>query len=51
MLVSLSNTNLWILAVGVAMVVVNAVASSRLAPYVAGFFARMGRHEQSHRGV
>ena len=47
MLVPLSNTNLWILAFGLALAVANAVASSRLAPYVAGFFARLGRHEHS----
>ena len=36
----LSTTNAWILAVGIALVVVNVVASSRLAPYVAALFGR-----------
>lgn len=40
MLFHLSNTNLWILVVGVLLVVVNAVASSRLAPHISAMFAR-----------
>ena len=40
----LSTSNLWILAFGLALVVLHAVASSRLAPLIAALFA--GR---SHR--
>ena len=40
MLFHLSTTNLWIIVVGLALVIVNAVASSRLAPHISGLFAR-----------
>ena len=40
MLLHLSTTNLWILVVGVMLVVVNAIASSRLAPHISSLFAR-----------
>jgi len=40
MLFHLSTTNLWIIAVGLALVVLNAVASSRLAPHISALFAR-----------
>lgn len=36
----LSTTNLWILVVGLALVIVNAIASSRLAPHISAMFAR-----------
>lgn len=36
----LSTTNLWILIVGVTLVVLNAIASSRLAPHISAMFAR-----------
>jgi hypothetical protein len=39
----LSTTNLWILIVGLALVVVNAIASSRLAPHISALFARRSR--------
>ena len=39
----LSNTNLTILAIGLLLVLLNIVGSSRLAPPIAGFFARLGR--------
>ena len=38
----LSNTNLTILAIGLLLVLLNIVGSSRLAPPIAGFFARLG---------
>jgi hypothetical protein len=40
MLFHLSTTNLWIIVVGLALVIANAVASSRLAPHISGLFAR-----------
>lgn len=45
----MSSTNLWILAVGLALIVVNVVASSRLAPHVAAFFNRFTRREHPGR--
>lgn len=36
----LSTTNLWILIVGTVLVIVNAIASSRLAPHISHLFAR-----------
>jgi hypothetical protein len=36
----LSTTNFWILVAGVALVVLNAIASSRLAPHISAMFAR-----------
>jgi hypothetical protein len=44
----MSSTNIWILVVGLALIVVNVVASSRLAPHVAAFFARVTR--RAHPG-
>ncbi|HEY8039056.1 MAG TPA: hypothetical protein VIF15_04650 [Polyangiaceae bacterium] len=41
-----STTNLWILAVGIAIVVLNVVSSTRLAPVVARLFARLGHHAE-----
>ena len=35
----LSTSNVWILVFGLALVFVHAVASSRLAPLIAGLFA------------
>jgi len=40
MLFHLSTTNLWIVVVGLALVIVNAIASSRLAPHISHLFAR-----------
>jgi hypothetical protein len=40
MLFHLSTTNLWIIVVGLALIVLNAVASSRLAPHISALFAR-----------
>ncbi len=40
MFLHLSATNFWILVVGLALVVVNAVASSRLAPHISALFSR-----------
>ncbi len=40
MLFHLSTTNLWIIVVGLALIVVNALASSRLAPHISGLFTR-----------
>jgi hypothetical protein len=40
MFLHLSTTNLWILVVGVLLVAVNAIASSRLAPHISAMFAR-----------
>jgi hypothetical protein len=40
MLFHLSTTNLWIIIVGLVLVIVNALASSRLAPHISGLFAR-----------
>jgi hypothetical protein len=40
MYLHLSATNFWILVVGTLLVVVNAIASSRLAPHISGVFAR-----------
>jgi hypothetical protein len=40
MLFHLSTTNLWIVVVGLALVVLNAIASSRLAPHISALFAR-----------
>ena len=36
----LSTTNLWILIVGMVLVIVNAIASSHLAPHISSLFAR-----------
>jgi hypothetical protein len=44
MLFHLSSTNLAILAVGSLLVLANVLASSRLAPLLAGFFARYLGH-------
>ncbi len=52
---SLSDTNLTIVLVASLAVVLNAVASSRLAPMIAALFARLERGEHpappSHRGA
>jgi hypothetical protein len=40
MLFHLSTTNLWIIIVGLTLVIVNAIASSRLAPHISALFAR-----------
>jgi hypothetical protein len=40
MLFHLSTTNLWILIVGLLLVVVNAIGSSRLAPHISALFER-----------
>lgn len=53
MLLHLSQSNLLILATGVVLVVLNAIASSRLAPVLARWIARLGHrgHRPQHRGV
>ena len=47
MLSQISTTNIWILAVGVALVAVNLFASSRLAPGIAAMFTRLSSHRDS----
>ncbi len=45
----ISSTNAWILAAGLALIVVNVVASSRLAPRIATLFERILRpHTPRH---
>jgi hypothetical protein len=46
----MSSTNLWILAVGLVLIVVNVVASSRLAPHIAAFFAHFHFTRREHPG-
>jgi hypothetical protein len=46
---ALSNSNLWILAVGLVLVVLNTISSSRVAPHIAGLFARAGRPSPAQR--
>jgi hypothetical protein len=46
----MSSTNVWILAVGLALIVVNVVASSRLAPHIAAFFSRHSFTRREHPG-
>jgi hypothetical protein len=40
----MSSTNFWILAVGLILIAINVIASSRLAPHIAAMFARIGHH-------
>jgi hypothetical protein len=53
MLLHLSLSNLLILVTGIVLVVLNAVASSRVAPVLARWFSRLGHkgHRPHHRGA
>ena len=55
MFLHLSTTNLSILLVGLVLVALNALASSRLAPLLARLFARrthsLRGHRPAHRGA
>jgi hypothetical protein len=41
-----STSNFWILVVGVLLVAVNVLASSRLAPLIASFFKRLAHRSR-----
>jgi hypothetical protein len=45
----MSSTNLWILAIGLILIAINVVASTRLAPHVAAFFARFTHHDHGSK--